>query len=65
MGHETKIYCAGEGQQQFKRPTELSHHTETTVAKPLRTYLRIYSLFKSEGLSTNIKLALYKGWLGQ
>jgi hypothetical protein len=36
------------------------HHVERTVAKTLRTYVRTYSLFKSELLSTNIKLALYK-----
>jgi hypothetical protein len=31
-----------------------------TVAKALRTYIRTYSLFKSERLSTDIKLTLYK-----
>jgi hypothetical protein len=36
------------------------HHIERTVAKALRTYLRTYSLFRSERLSTNIKLTLYK-----
>jgi hypothetical protein len=35
------------------------HHVERTVAKALHTYVRTYSLFKSECLSTNIKLALY------
>jgi hypothetical protein len=33
---------------------------ERTVAKALRTYIRTYSLFKSDRLSTNIKLTLYK-----
>jgi hypothetical protein len=35
-------------------------HIEKTAAKDLCTYLRAYSLFKSEHLSTNIKLTLYK-----
>jgi hypothetical protein len=35
------------------------HHFERAVAKALRTYVRTYSLFKSERLSTNIKLTLY------
>jgi hypothetical protein len=35
-------------------------HIERTVAKALRTYVRTYSLFKSERLSTNIKLTLFK-----
>jgi hypothetical protein len=35
-------------------------HIERTVAKAFRTYLRTYSLFKSERLNTNIKLTLYK-----
>jgi hypothetical protein len=29
-------------------------------AKALRTFIRIYSLFRSERLSTNIKLTLHK-----
>jgi hypothetical protein len=36
---------------------------ERTVAKALRTYLRTYSLFKRECLSTNIKLTLYKAMI--
>jgi hypothetical protein len=35
-------------------------HIERTVAKVLRMYLRTYSVFKSERLSTIIKLTLYK-----
>jgi ribosome-binding factor A len=29
-------------------------------AKPFRTFIRVYSLFKSQRLSANIKLALHK-----
>jgi hypothetical protein len=32
-------------------------------AKAFRTFIRIYSLFKSERLSTNIKLALHKAFI--
>jgi hypothetical protein len=35
-------------------------HIERTVAKAWRTYLRTYSLFKCERLSTNIKITLCK-----
>jgi hypothetical protein len=35
-------------------------HTEMTEAKTFRTFIRIYSLFKSERLSANIKLILHK-----
>jgi hypothetical protein len=35
-------------------------HIERTVAEALRTYIRTYSLFKSQRLSTNIKLTLDK-----
>jgi hypothetical protein len=35
-------------------------HTEMTEAKAFRTFTRIYSLFKHERLSANIKLTLYK-----
>jgi hypothetical protein len=35
-------------------------HIETIEAKAFRTFIRIYSLFKSEHLSTNIKLTLHK-----
>jgi hypothetical protein len=31
-----------------------------TEAKAFRAFITVYSLFKSEGLSTNIKLTLYK-----
>jgi hypothetical protein len=33
---------------------------ETIEAKAIRTFIRIYPLFKSERSSTNIKLTLYK-----
>jgi hypothetical protein len=35
-------------------------HTEMIEAKAIRTFIRIYSLFKSERLSANIKLTLHK-----
>jgi hypothetical protein len=35
-------------------------HIQTIKAKAFRTFIRIYSLFKSERLSTNIKLTLHK-----
>jgi hypothetical protein len=35
-------------------------HTETIEAKAFRTFIRIYLLFKSKQLSTNIKLNLHK-----
>jgi hypothetical protein len=35
-------------------------HIEMIEAKSFRTFIRIYSLFKSERLSTNIKLTLHK-----
>jgi hypothetical protein len=35
-------------------------HIEMIEAKTFRTFIRIYSLFKSERLSTNIKLTLHK-----
>jgi hypothetical protein len=35
-------------------------HIEMIEAKAFRTFLRIYSLFKSERLSANIKLTLHK-----
>jgi hypothetical protein len=44
----------------FDRRTTWRIHSERTVVKALRTYLRAYSLFKSERLSTSIKLAIYK-----
>jgi hypothetical protein len=36
-------------------------HIEVIEAKPSRTFIRVYSIFKSERLSTNIKLTLHKG----
>jgi hypothetical protein len=44
----------------FDRRMAWRHHSERTVAKALRTYVRTYSLFKSGRLSTGIKLTLYK-----
>jgi hypothetical protein len=35
-------------------------HIEITEAKAFRTFIRIYCLFRSERLSTNIKLTLHK-----
>jgi hypothetical protein len=35
-------------------------HIEMTEANGFRTFVRIYSLFKNERLSTNIKLTLHK-----
>jgi hypothetical protein len=35
-------------------------HIQMIEAKALRTFIRIYSLFKSERLSANIKLTLHK-----
>jgi hypothetical protein len=35
-------------------------HTDMFEAKAFRTFIRIYSLFKSERISTNIKLILHK-----
>jgi hypothetical protein len=35
-------------------------HIQMIEAKAFRTFIRIYSLFKSERLSTNIKLTLHK-----
>jgi hypothetical protein len=35
-------------------------HIEKTAAKALDMYIRNYSLFRSERLSINIKLTLYK-----
>jgi hypothetical protein len=44
----------------FDRRKSWRHHFERTVAKALRMSVRTYSLFKSEHLSRNIKLTLYK-----
>jgi hypothetical protein len=35
-------------------------HTKMDETKAFRTFIRIYSLFKSEALSMNIKLTLHK-----
>jgi hypothetical protein len=35
-------------------------HIETMKAKAFWTFIRLYSLFKSEQLSTNIKVTLHK-----
>jgi hypothetical protein len=35
-------------------------HTEMFKAKAFRTFITVYSLFRSETLSTNIKLTLHK-----
>jgi hypothetical protein len=35
-------------------------HTKMTVAKAFRTFIRIYSLFKSKHFGANIKLTLHK-----
>jgi hypothetical protein len=35
-------------------------HIEMTEAKAFRTFIRLYYLFKSEHVSTNIKLTLHK-----
>jgi hypothetical protein len=35
-------------------------HVEMIEAKAFRTFIRLYSLFKSERLSVNIKLTLHK-----
>jgi hypothetical protein len=44
----------------FDRKMTWRLHIERTMAMALRTYLRTYSLYKSEGLSVHIKLTLYK-----
>jgi hypothetical protein len=44
----------------FDRRMTWRPHIVRTAAKALRTYIRIYSLFKSGPLSKNIKLMLYK-----
>jgi hypothetical protein len=49
----------------FNRMMTQRHHNERTVAKALRTHTRRYSLFKRGYLSTNMKLMIYKAWLGQ
>jgi hypothetical protein len=44
----------------FDRRMVWRFHIERTVTKALPTYIRTYSLFKYERLSTNIKFTLYK-----
>jgi hypothetical protein len=44
----------------FDRRMTGRHHVEKTVSKALSTNLRIYSVFKSGRISTNIKLTFYK-----
>jgi hypothetical protein len=44
----------------FDRKMTCRLHIEMTVPKALGTFIRAYSLFKNERLSTNIKLILYK-----
>jgi hypothetical protein len=36
------------------------HHIDSIVTKALRTFIRIYSLLKSKGLSAKSKLTLYR-----
>jgi hypothetical protein len=38
-------------------------HIEMIEAKAFRAFIRVYSLFKSECLSTNVKLTLYKAMI--
>jgi hypothetical protein len=44
----------------FDKRITLRLHTEMIEAKAFRTFIRIYSLLKSERLSANIKLTLHK-----
>jgi hypothetical protein len=44
----------------FDKKMTLRLHTEMIEAKAFRKFIRIYSLFKSERLSANIKLTLHK-----
>jgi hypothetical protein len=44
----------------FDKRITLRLHIETIEAKAFRKFIRLYSLFKSELLSVNIKLTLYK-----
>jgi hypothetical protein len=38
-------------------------HIEMIATKAFRTFIRVYSLFKSERLSANIKVTLHKAFL--
>jgi hypothetical protein len=44
----------------FNKSITWSLHIDMIEAKSFRTFIRIYSLFKCEHLSTNIKLTLHK-----
>jgi hypothetical protein len=44
----------------FDRKITWRYHIEIIEAKAFRTFIRVYSLFKSERLSVNIKLTLHK-----
>jgi hypothetical protein len=44
----------------FDRRVTWRLHTEMIEAKAFRTFIRVYSLFKGERLSANIKLTLHK-----
>jgi hypothetical protein len=44
----------------FEEKVKCKVHIEAIEAKASRTFIRIYSLFKSERLRTNIKLTLHK-----
>jgi hypothetical protein len=47
----------------FDRRLTLRLHIENTSAKALGTYIRTYSVFKSNHLSANIKLIVYRALL--
>jgi hypothetical protein len=44
----------------FDKRITWRQHIETIEVKAFRTFIRIYSLFKSERLNANIKLSPYK-----
>jgi hypothetical protein len=44
----------------FDKKITWSLHIQTVETKAFRTFIRVYSLFKSERLSANIKLTLHK-----
>jgi hypothetical protein len=47
----------------FDKKVTLRLHIEMTEAKAFRTFIRVYSLFKSERLSADIKLILHKAFI--